>query len=100
MDPRNRFHIRRRDYSREEPRRKAGPGESSPPTVLNRISASAILLAHAGTVLASPEDTTPSQRFLCMEHDVPGIYHGELRAADLNRRRLQETRSARRIRAH
>jgi len=51
----------------------------------NGIPTATILLAHACALLASsPSDTTPSHSFVYVEHDIPGIYHGELRAADLN----------------
>ncbi|MCH5373970.1 MAG: FG-GAP-like repeat-containing protein, partial [Planctomycetes bacterium] len=33
---------------------------------------------------AQPADTSPSHSLVYVEHDIPGIYHGELRAADLN----------------
>jgi hypothetical protein len=49
------------------------------------VLSTALLLAPACDAVASqPADTTPSHSFVYVEHDIPGIYRGELRAADLN----------------
>jgi len=52
---------------------------------LVRLLTAVILIVQAYTPMAAqPADTTPSHSFVYMEHDIPGIYRGELRAADLN----------------
>jgi len=53
--------------------------------LLTRVLAALLFLAWACTVFAAaPPDTTPSHNFVWVEHDLPGIYYGEVRAADFN----------------
>jgi len=50
-----------------------------------RVFIPALLLTRACALGASqPAETTPSHSFVYVEHGIPGIYRGELRAADFN----------------
>ena len=52
---------------------------------LQRVLIPAILSAQGWMAATSqPADMTPSHSFIYVEHDIPGIYRGELRAADFN----------------